>query len=67
MMFRDVTFLTDCVGTEVEAACSDPAPGTVLLLENLRFHVEEEGKGVNEAGDKVSDVDCSLNLFLSYT
>ena len=25
----------------------------MILLENLRFHVEEEGKGVNEAGEKV--------------
>ena len=26
-MCRDVTFLSDCVGPEVEAACADPAPG----------------------------------------
>ncbi len=30
----------DCVGPEVEAM--KPAPGEVLLLENLRFHPEEE-------------------------
>jgi phosphoglycerate kinase len=47
-----VVFLQDCVGAEVEAACANPAPGTVFLLENLRFHVEEEGKGVNAAGEK---------------
>lgn len=41
-----VTFLDDCVGPVVEAACADPAQGSVILLENLRFHVEEEGKGV---------------------
>ena len=28
-----------------EAACADPAPGSVILLENVRYHVEEEGKG----------------------
>ena len=50
---RDVAFLNDCVGEEVEKACADPAPGSVILLENLRFHLEEEGKGVNESGDKV--------------
>lgn len=49
----DVTFLPDCVGSEVEAACADPAPGSVILLENLRFHVEEEGKGVDASGAKV--------------
>ena len=31
------------MGPEVEAACRDPAPGTVFLLENLRFHIEETG------------------------
>lgn len=48
-----VTFLNDCVGQEVEAACANPSDGSVILLENLRFHLEEEGKGVNEAGEKV--------------
>jgi phosphoglycerate kinase len=44
LLGRPVTFLTDCVGPEVEAACANPAPGSVILLENLRFHIEEEGK-----------------------
>ena len=34
---RDVSFLPDCVGPEVEAACADPAAGSVILLENLRL------------------------------
>ncbi|CAK9832030.1 Phosphoglycerate kinase [Anthophora retusa] len=38
---------------EVEAACSNPAPGTIILLENLRFHIEEEGKGVGSDGKKI--------------
>ena len=50
---KPVQFLADCVGDEVEAACANPEPGTVILLENLRFHVEEEGKGVDEAGAKI--------------
>lgn len=50
--FRNVTFLSDCVGPEVEKACANPVPGTIILLENLRFHIEEEGKGVNAAGEK---------------
>lgn len=50
--YRDVTFLPDCVGPEVEAACADPAPGSIILLENLRFHIEEEGKGVDASGAK---------------
>eukprot|EP00929_Paragymnodinium_shiwhaense_P001791 TRINITY_DN101_c0_g1_i7.p1 TRINITY_DN101_c0_g1~~TRINITY_DN101_c0_g1_i7.p1 ORF type:complete len:419 (-),score=179.35 TRINITY_DN101_c0_g1_i7:155-1411(-) len=49
---KEVTFLKDCCGAEVEAACADPAPGSVILLENVRFHVEEEGKGVAPDGSK---------------
>jgi len=48
-----VKFLKDCVGPEVEAACADPPHGSVILLENLRFHVEEEGKGLDAEGNKV--------------
>jgi 3-phosphoglycerate kinase len=47
-----VTFLQDCIGPDVEAACADPAPGSIILLENLRYHVEEEGKGVDAEGNK---------------
>jgi phosphoglycerate kinase len=35
-----VAFAPDCIGAEVEAM--KPAPGAVLLLENLRFHAAEE-------------------------
>ncbi len=44
LLGRPVEFLDDCVGPAVEAACAGPAPGSVILLENLRFHIEEEGK-----------------------
>merc|ERR1711971_63815 len=50
---QDVQFQKNCVGDEVEAACADPAVGSVILLENLRFHVEEEGKGVDAEGNKI--------------
>uniref|UniRef100_K1QCC1 Phosphoglycerate kinase n=1 Tax=Magallana gigas TaxID=29159 RepID=K1QCC1_MAGGI len=53
LLGKPVEFLSDCVGAEVEAKCADPPAGSVFLLENLRFHLEEEGKGVNEAGEKV--------------
>lgn len=59
LLNKEVTFLSDCVGPEVEAACANPAPGSVILLENLRFHVEEEGKGVDASGAKV----CKLPFF----
>jgi phosphoglycerate kinase len=47
LLGKPVKFLNDCVGTEVEAACSALQPGEVILLENLRFHIEEEGKVKN--------------------
>jgi len=50
LLGRPVTFLDDCVGPAVEAACANPAPGSVILLENLRFHIEEEGKVKLEDG-----------------
>ncbi len=43
----DVKFAADCVGPVAEAAAQALKPGEVLLLENLRFHAEEEK---NEAG-----------------
>ena len=63
LLMTNVTFLNDCVGDEVEAACVDPAPGSVILLENLRFHVEEEGKGVDKDGKKVKADDQSVQKF----
>lgn len=44
LLGKPVTFLDDCVGPDVESACAALKPGTVVLLENLRFHIEEEGK-----------------------
>jgi len=43
---------------EVEAACAQPADGTVFLLENCRFCVEEEGKGVDPATEKKIKADA---------
>src|ERR1700733_16033781 len=40
LLGRAVKMAPDCVGPEVEGM--RPAPGEVLLLENLRFHAEEE-------------------------
>jgi len=40
LLGKPVALAPDCIGAEVEAML--PAPGEVLLLENLRFHKEEE-------------------------
>jgi len=39
---QKVTMAADCIGPEVEKAASALKPGDVLMLENLRFHNEEE-------------------------
>lgn len=46
LLGKPVQFLDDCVGPAVEAACAPGKlkAGDVVLLENLRFHLEEEGK-----------------------
>ena len=40
----DVQFANDCIGEEAEAKAAALRPGEALLLENLRFYAEEEGK-----------------------
>jgi phosphoglycerate kinase len=42
LLGRPVQMAADCVGPEVEALAKALQPGQVLLLENLRFHKEEE-------------------------
>ncbi|XP_045466555.1 phosphoglycerate kinase 1 [Harmonia axyridis] len=63
LLNKDVTFLKDCVGPEVESACANPVAGSVILLENLRYHVEEEGKGVDSAGKKIKADPAKVKAF----
>lgn len=63
LMGKPVTFLNDCVGADVEAACADPAEGSIILLENLRFNVAEEGKGVDANGEKFSATEEQIAAF----
>ncbi|KAI0237986.1 Phosphoglycerate kinase 1 [Lamellibrachia satsuma] len=63
LLGKSVTFLKDCVGAEVESACAKPSPGSVILLENLRFHIEEEGKGVDADGKKVKADAAAVKAF----
>ena len=68
LLGRPVTFLSDCVGQEVEAACRDLSAGSVVLLENLRFHIEEEGKVKLEDGtSKKADPDAVSRFRASLT
>lgn len=47
----DVQFAGDCIGEETEAKAAAMRPGEALLLENLRFYAEEEGKPRGLAAD----------------
>jgi phosphoglycerate kinase len=50
LLNQPVAFADDCVGPAAENAAAALKPGQVLLLENLRFHIEEEGKVKLEDG-----------------
>lgn len=41
---KDVKFADDCIGESAKNLSDNLKPGEILLLENLRFYVEEEGK-----------------------
>jgi phosphoglycerate kinase len=42
LLGKPVQFAEDCIGPAAEAAIAKAGPGGVVLLENLRFHAEEE-------------------------
>jgi len=63
LLDKPVKFLADCVGPEVEAECAKAKPGDVILLENLRFHIEEEGKVKLEDGSKLKAKDEDVKAF----
>ena len=53
MLDIEVKFATDCIGADAENQAKNLFPGEVLLLENLRFHPEEE-KGDLAFAEKLS-------------
>ena len=40
----EVLFSSNCIGEEAQAACDNLKAGQVLLLENLRYHSEEQAE-----------------------
>ena len=53
LLGRPIQFAADCIGAEASAKAANLKPGDVLLLENLRFHKEEE-KGDVEFAKKLA-------------
>ena len=58
-----VAFAEDSVGSQTEELVNKTSGGDVVLLENLRFHVEEEGKGVDAKGEKVKADKAAVEKF----
>lgn len=56
LLKQPVAFAADCVGPEVKAQATALKPGEVLLLENVRFHKEEEGKTKTPEGASPEEV-----------
>lgn len=50
---KPVEFANDCIGSEAEEKAAALEPGQILLLENLRFHNEEE-KGDKDFAEKLA-------------
>jgi phosphoglycerate kinase len=61
LLGRPVPLLPDCVGPEVEAAAAALKPGDTVLLENLRFHPEEETNDPEFARRLASLADVYVN------
>lgn len=55
LLKKKVTFLSDCVGDDVTKAVNSAEEGSVILLENLRFHIEEEGSKKTSEGKVKAD------------
>ncbi|THH31364.1 hypothetical protein EUX98_g2827 [Antrodiella citrinella] len=60
---KPVIFTKDSVGPEVEEAISSAPEGSVILLENLRFHLEEEGSTKDKEGNKIKADPAKVTQF----
>jgi len=63
LLGKPVAFAADCVGPVAEQAAAALKAGDVLLLENLRFHIEEEGKVKLEDGTSVKADKAAVEAF----
>jgi phosphoglycerate kinase len=64
---REVKFVKDCIGPEVEAAVAALQPGEMICLENVRFHPEEEANDPEFAKKLAGSADIFVyDAFASY-
>jgi len=58
---RKVRFVSDCISREALEASADLQPGSVLLLENVRFHAGEESGDPEFAAQLAKHGNCYIN------
>lgn len=61
LLGKKILFAPDCVGEAAQAAAGKLKPGHILLLENLRFHKEEEKNDMDFAEKLASLADLYVN------
>jgi phosphoglycerate kinase len=63
LLNQSVSLVADCVGDSVQQAVSQMSPGDVVLLENVRFHAEEEANDAQFAAQLVSS--CGAEVYVN--
>ena len=61
LLHRTVLFVDDCVGQQVETTCLKAKKGQIMLLENLRFHPEEEATPTECNFEAIAEFRASLS------
>ena len=61
LLGKEIIFVSDCIGDEIEGAISRMKNGDVLLLENLRFHPGEEANDDSFAKALADTIDVYIN------
>lgn len=59
---QKVTFVSDVIGDDVTKAVENAKDGEIILLDNLRFYAEEEGKGQKD-GEKFKPTEKEVGFF----
>ena len=61
LLSQKVIMAEDCVGDDVELLVKGALPGSVILLENLRFHEEEEKNDIEFSKKLAKNIDIYVN------
>ncbi len=61
LLQTDVKMAGDCIGAEVRSLVESMKPGDVVLLENLRFHPEEEKNDTSFGKELAANCDIYIN------